>query len=366
MVPVTGERERNVSKNRVIGLDIGTTAVRAAEVEVGSGGIADGKPPTVLRFGQVALPLGAVRDGEVAEPETVASALRQLWTSTKFSTREVVMGVGNQRVIVRELSMPAMPMAQVRSSLQFQVQDMLPVAVDDVLLDYYPTTGFQGQNGPQMKGLLVAATRDTVHANTAAVEGAGLRPLMVDLTAFALARFHSRGEHTSRPHALVDVGARVSMVVIVDNGMPQLVRLLPGGGQDATDAVANDLGVSQGEAEALKYQVGVGLGLSPETRPVGEAVARSTQNLVESIRNTLVYYSANHPGAGVEMVLLTGGGSRLAGFGQFLASATRLGVTYGEPLSAWRAGPAMARGEELAMISHALPVPVGLALGEAA
>ena len=355
-----------MSKTRVIGLDIGTTAVRAAEVEVGRGGSSGGKQPTVLRFGQVPLPLGAVRDGEVAEPETVASALRQLWQEAKFSHRDVILGVGNQRVMVRDLTIPAMPMDQVRSSLPFQVQDMLPVAVDDVLLDYYPTAGYDGPNGRMVSGLLVAATRDTVHANTAAVETAGLRPLMVDLTAFALTRFHSHGELAPRTVALVDIGARVTVIVIAAAGVPRLVRILPAGGQDATDSVANDLGLAAGEAEAIKRQVGVGLAVPRKLEPAAEAVGRATRNLVEAIRNTLVYYAGNHPGGGVEVVLLTGGGSRLSGFGQYLSSACRMTVTYGQPLSSLRAGSAMPKGEQLVQLGYALAVPVGLALGEVA
>ena len=168
----------------VIGLDIGTTRVRAVELQTGRGG------PTVVKYAEAPLPLGAVQDGEVTEPDGVVPALRQLWTSGGFSSRDVVIGVGNQRVMVRNLDLPWMPMKQLRSSLPFQVQDTLPVAVEDALLDFYPTAEFDAQSGRTVQGLLVAATRDTVAANVAAVESAGLRPQMVDLNAFALLRAH--------------------------------------------------------------------------------------------------------------------------------------------------------------------------------
>jgi type IV pilus assembly protein PilM len=355
-----------VSKTRVIGLDIGTTAVRAAEVEIGRGGSSGDKQPTVVRFGQAPLPLGAVRDGEVAEPETVATAIRQLWQQHKFSHKDVVLGLGNQRVMVRDLAMPAMPMAQLRSSLPYQVQDMLPVDVDDVLLDYYPSGSFQGSTGPMVSGLLVAATKDTVHANTAAVETAGLRPLMVDLTAFALTRYQARGELAQGTVALVDIGAKVTIVVIASQGVPRLVRILPGGGQDATDAIANDVGVASSEAENIKRQVGVGYAVSAELRSAAEAVSRSTQNLVEAIRNTLVYYAANNPGHAARVLVLTGGGSQLAGLGQYLSSASRMNVTYGHPLSTLRPGSGLPQGDQLAQLGHVLAVPVGLALGDVA
>lgn len=69
----------------------------------------------------------------------VATALRQLWRDHKFGTKDVVIGVGNQRVLIRDLDLPAMPLDQIRASLQYQVQDLLPVAVEDAVLDYLPT-----------------------------------------------------------------------------------------------------------------------------------------------------------------------------------------------------------------------------------
>ncbi|HWJ83978.1 MAG TPA: pilus assembly protein PilM, partial [Cellulomonas sp.] len=98
-----------MAKTRVIGLDIGTTGVRAVEVEFDNGGAARGAPGRVVRAGFVPLPWGAVHDGEVAEPATVSSAIKRLWAEQKFSSKEVVVGVGNQRVLVRELDMPALP-----------------------------------------------------------------------------------------------------------------------------------------------------------------------------------------------------------------------------------------------------------------
>ncbi len=88
-------------KTGVVGLDIGSTHVRAAEVRPGRGGNAAKRTATLTRYAEIPLPLGAVRDGEVANAETVTAALKELWTLGKFTSRDVNLGVGNQRVIVR-------------------------------------------------------------------------------------------------------------------------------------------------------------------------------------------------------------------------------------------------------------------------
>ncbi len=318
-----------MAKRNLVGLDIGTTHVRGAEVSYGSDG-PTGRG-TLNAFGQVALPGGAVQDGEVIEVETVASAIKQLWAQAKFSTKDVAIGVGNQRVIVRDLEVPWMPMPQLRQALPYQAQDILPMAADDALLDFYPTLEGEGNNGRVVRGLFVAAVKDTVEANLRAVTRAGLNPVHVDLNAFGLLRALSNGAQMSQTVAMVDVGARITNVVVASRGVPVFVRVLPAGGQDVTDAVASAMKIGTQQAEALKREIGVGYAVPADREAAAEATSAVTRALIESIRNTFVYFAQANPGTPIEGAVLTGGGVHLPGFGQFLASASRLPVTLGNP-----------------------------------
>jgi len=354
-----------VGKSRVIGLDIGTTAVRAAQLDFGNGGPGRSQP-TLTRYAEVALPLGAVRDGEVTDQDAVVHALRQLWANGKFESKEVVIGVGNQRVVVRELAVPAMPLSQIRASLPFQVQELLPMSTDEALLDFFPTGEGDSEQGRVVHGMLVAAVRATVTANVLAVESAGLKPTMVDLNAFALLRGMTRGEHQNRTVAVVDIGARVTNVAIVAHGVPRFVRTLPHGGQDATDAIARSMTISANEAEALKRQIGVGYAVGPELQIAAEASSTLIRNLIEAVRNTFSYYTSNGPGAGIDLVVLTGGGAQLPGLGQFLSSASRLPVTLGNPLEAVQVARSAGGREAFAGHESLMALSMGLAYGVAA
>ena len=307
--------------------------------------------------------LADVRDGEVADTDVVAQALRQLWTQHKFGTREVVLGVGNQRVIVRDLELPWLPPAQLKASLPFQVQESLPMSTDEALLDFFATDEVAGPQGRSLRGMLVAAQRDTVNANVVAVEGAGLRPTMVDLNAFALQRALARGDMSARVVAFVEIGAAVTDVVVSAHGVPRLVRTLPSGGQNVTQAVASGLGVAVPDAEALKRELGVAHQYPAGHEVAGEAIGAVTRTLVEAIRNTFVYYQGNHPGAGIEGVVLTGGGAHLPGLGQYLSSASRLPVALGDALVGVRRPK---KGPDMAGFESRVAMPVGLAFGVAA
>ena len=146
------------------------------------------------------------------------------WGGRGFASRD--SGVGNQRVVVSR-DLPWMPLPQLRESLAFQVQDLLPMSTDEALMDFYPTGELESATGKMMHGMLVAATRDTVRANVMAVEGAGLRPQLVDLNPFALLRAIVRGDLVNRTVAVVDIGARITQVIITAAGKPQFAPQSP-------------------------------------------------------------------------------------------------------------------------------------------
>lgn len=356
--------ERNsVAKTQIIGLDIGTTAVRAAELTFGSGG--PGKSDATLTgFAQVPLPMGAIQDGEVVESGTVASAIRLVWEQGKFATKDVVMGVGNQRVIVREAELPWQPLEGLRKSLPYQAQQLLPTAAGDALLDFVPTGEYTAEDGRFVQGLFVAAIRETVTANVLAAESGGLRPVLVDLNPFAIARALTRGELGKYTVACVDVGARITNVIITERGLPRFVRVLPHGGQEATDTVAYAMESTAVEAERMKREIGVGYPVNPDRQHIADALMGTTSNLIEAIRSTFSYYQTKGLGAPLDVIVLSGGGSQLGGLGQYLSSSTRLPVQLGNPLERVK----VAKGVDLSSIRGqelTATVAIGLAYGVA-
>jgi type IV pilus assembly protein PilM len=353
-----------VAVRSAIGLDIGTSGVRAAELSFGKGGV------TLEKFGQVALPEGAVRDGEVVDSDAVADAIKQLWAHTKFGSKKVVIGVANQKVIVRQVDIPWMPLDELKKSLAFQVQDFVPMPVDQAVLDFHPLEELGAEGGNRLlRGLLVAASRDMVNASLEAVQKAGLSPVMVDLTSFAVIRSLADADHLglgAQVEALVDVGARVTNIVVHQGGIPRFVRILLMGGQDVTDAVAERMGVPQEQAEALKQQLGSdsashGMDVQAASRVI-EAVAAS---FVDEVRGSLDYYLASSGSAPISRLVLTGGGARLGGLAQRIQVTTRVPVEVGTPMHSLQVGRTGLSPEQIAFVEPLAAVPVGLALGVA-
>lgn len=353
--------ESSTMGKSIVGVDIAASSIRAVEV-----GDADRDRPVVLRVAEVPTPEGAVSRGEVLEPNTVGAALRQLWSTGRFRSRDVVLGMGNQRVLSRDLTVPHAPLAQIRESLPFQVQDMLPVPVGDAILDFYPVSEGVDETGPVIRGLLVAAIKDAVLANVRAVRLAGLDPVGVDLIPFALTRVLSPTQAQHGTIAIIQVGADTTSVVLATDGVPQFVRIIPSGGDDITRSLAGRLDIPFDQAEAVKRHFGIGPGArTPDDARAVAAVFDTVNELVTSLRNTINYYVNTHPDDVVAGIALVGGGSRLIGLREALADMTHLPVT--TPSAFRHAGFGRAvREEDVLAHGDSVAVAYGLAVGSQA
>ena len=333
-----------------IGLDIGTSGVRAAELSFGKGQV------TLEKFGQVALPEGAVRDGEVIDPVAVGEAIKQLWLHTKFSSKKVVIGVANQKVIVRQVDLPWLSEDELKKSLGFQVQDFVPMPEE-----------FNHESGGRMRrGMLVAASREMVMNAVHAVQKAGLTVTTVDLSSFAVLRSLAATDNLgmgSEVEALVDVGARVTNIVVHQGGAPRFIRILLMGGQDLTDAVAERMGVAPPQAEAMKQEIGLRSDVADQAMIASRVIDGAAATFVDEVRGSLDYYTASTGSASISRLVLTGGGSRLTGLAERLQTSTRIPVVSGNPIERLTMGKTGLTPEQLTFVQPLAVVPVGLALG---
>lgn len=330
----------------LVGLDIGSSGVRAAEFVPGR------RRATLRRFAQVPLPTGAVRAGAVVDPEALTDALKKLWSRGKFGSRNVSLGIANAGVLVRQMDLDWMPPDDFRKALRYQVADVLPFSVDAANLDYHLLEELEvpGEGEPRRVAriLLVAAARDMVDAFVDATRRAGLRTQAVDLLPFALlrARTPALTDDSHVTEAIVDVGSDVVSVVVHTGGVPRYVRMIPGvGGDSVTQAVQQRYDWTWEDAERTKVYVGLPghahlddsqrSSLAPRTDGLDHAAQQVVQVaadvLVDEIGATLAFYrdsaaddgattGATAPQAAVAVgrVLLTGAGSLLGGFAEQL------------------------------------------------
>lgn len=342
-----------------VGLDIANSAVRAATVRSNGKG-----QPTLERIGQVMLPPGAVKSGEIEDLDAVAEAVKALWSRYGFKTKKVTAGIANQQVVVRQLDLPYLPEEQLRESLQFQVQDAIPIPIDEAILDFSVLENYETQEGESYSRiLLVAAQRDAVSTVTDTVGKAKLAPRSLDLDALALLRSlapESWIEEAGGGEAIVDVGSSVTNVVVHQDRIPAFVRIVVMGGQGITEALSQSLGVSFDEAEELKATG------SEEQEALGTETNRvideKLDRFCEEIRGSLDFYASQESAVPIQRVVVTGGGSRLRYLPERLAQVLGLPVVSGHPMQGLKIGDVGLSHQELVDAEPYLSVAIGLAM----
>jgi type IV pilus assembly protein PilM len=341
---------KRVSKP-VVGLDIEPSAVTAAQVSV-NGSI------SIDRAAIVPLEHGIVRDGEVADVDGLAEALRTLYRENKGLDKRVRLGIANAKIVVRTIELP--PIAdrkELETAVRFRAQDEIPMPLDAAVLDYQPLDVVYTGDGARQRILLVAARRDMVDKVMAAARAAGLRPEGIDLAAFAMIRaLHRPGP--DEPVMYLCVGGLTNLALAV--GAQCLFTRVVGGGSEA-------LAVELAERKALTLEHArawldhVGLiepvqdiagdeGIVNEARLV---LQDGVRRIAVEARNSLDFHTAQEA-LHVGRVVLTGAATSIPGFADALSSELGLPV---DAISVAGAPEALGAGR--------LSVAAGLAVTEA-
>ncbi len=341
-----------MASNTPTGVDIGSTSIRAVETNR----VKDRS--IVTNFGHAPLAPGAVQGGIVNDERAVTGALKGMWSERKFRNRRVVLGVTSHQIVVREITLPNLPAKEFRQSLPFLVRDLPPLSVEKGLLDFYPLE--KAKKAETMRGLLIAAPKEIVLPMVHAVQRAGLKVVRVDLASFAILR--AAGHLDGNVEGIVDIGARTTSVVIHVDGQPRIVRTIPRGGADVSEALSKALSIPLEAAENLKRQVGL---LPNEDRRIATVITETMRPLISELRSSFEYLAAGESQARVAGLSICGGTARMPGLPEALAEEFGVSVRLAEPLMRLRENRHRGYHDELSHYSSSAAVSVGLALAVA-
>jgi type IV pilus assembly protein PilM len=347
----------------VAGLDIEAGSIAATEVAVNGSAQVTGSAIGPLDA-------GAFHEGEVLDAGRLAAALKSLFGEHKLS-KQVRLGVANQRLVVRTLRLPAIEdPKQMEAAVRFQAQEQMPMPLDQAVLEYQVVGGVPAEEGssPQVDVVVVAARREMIASFVEPIRRAGLDPVGIDLSAFGMIRaLAGLGEAepaeptTERPAATVlycSVGDIVNLAVA--RGRACLFTRVSHAGLEAIlNRLAGTRGLSPEHAAQWLSHVGLEApleGIEGDAETAAE-VRRSLEggvaSLLDELRLSLDYYGAQEGAVPVERIVLCGAGSAIPGL------PARMEVGLGLPVSVSR--PAALGGFDAAQAAR-LVLPFGLAL----
>lgn len=343
-----------------VGLDVGSSAIRAAEI-----GMVQGRR-VLRRYGQVGLPHGYVVDGEIVNIPGVTAALRRLWEEAGFSTNKVVLGVTGPRVFVRQAEVPALSADDIRSLLKFDSQELVPIPMEEAssdfaILDKTPLVNDEGQQ--TVRVLIVAAHKDMLSTHMATLRGAGLKAGAIDASPLALLRVvppGGGGGQESGLETVVSIGAELTTVAVREDGLPRFIRSLTLGGAKLTESLANTLHLDLAVAENLKR--GVVPPGSPPSPQMRKALSAEMRDLAEDVRATVDFFLLQSGRDSIDRLLVTGGASQTQGLAAAIAGSQTLQVATIDPFAQLEVADCGLTPEQLHRASSGATTAVGLAL----
>ncbi|HMU35099.1 MAG: type IV pilus assembly protein PilM [Acidobacteria bacterium] len=306
-------------KKRVAGLDIGSSSVKMVEL--------DGKPNSLnlVSLGFENLPSDTIIDGQIMELNTVSDCIQNVCNNHQIEANQVVTGVSGHSVIIKNIALPAMSSEELEESIDWHAEEHIPYDLADVSLDYQVTA----ESADSTNVLIAACKRERIDNIKQAIQLAGKQPVVIDVDTFALQNCYEANYDPAESDVvtLLNIGASTMNVNIVKGTRSLFTRDITVGGSQFTDVLQRSLGLNFQEAEGLKRGV-ANAAPNVEEKSIEPLMNNVTEVVAMEIQKTFDFYRATTDDneTQVQKILISGGGSKLAGLAQDLSQRLELPV----------------------------------------
>jgi type IV pilus assembly protein PilM len=342
----------------LVGVDIGTSSIKVCQVKEGRRGL------TLVRFGYAPLPPQAIVDGQVMDAGMVVETLGRVMKDARIPQRDVAVSVSGQSVIIRKITVPMMTAAELDEQIQWEAEQHIPFDIKDVEVDYQVLK--RRPETSQMDLLLVAAKKDHINDYAQLVRSARLRPVVCDIDAFTLQNLFefTRGFPDDRTVALINIGASLSSLNIVANGVSVFTREIATGGNGVSEQIQKGMGIAFDQAEAYKCGSGPGAptthGIVPQQ--VMGILEVASDTIAAEIQRSLDFFVATSGENEISALFMSGGTSNLPMLRQAVEKRTRLSVSTWSPTERFAVDPKTVNEAELLTRAPQLGIALGLTL----
>ncbi len=350
-----------LSKSKgAIGLDIGSSFIKVLELQP------KGNAWALVNFGMTKLPPEAIVDGALMNSNIIVEAIRELIRKNHIRTRDVITSVSGHSVIIKKINLPVMSLEELEESIHWEAEQYIPFDINDVNIDVQILN--KPEDGNQMEVVLVAAKKDMINDYVAIIQEAGMSPVVIDVDSFAIENMFEVNYEIGAEETvvLVNVGASIININVLKGGMTAFTRDITLGGNQYTEEIQKQLGVSYEEAEALKIGGGIVRDSQAVVPEEVEGIIQSVNdNVATEIQRSLDFYAATSTEDRIRRIYLAGGSARVPGLTRTIQDKTGVDV---EVINAFRKIEINERQFDIAFLNEVAPmaaVAVGLALRRA-
>lgn len=339
----------------LVGVDISSSAVKM--VELGK----SGKTYSIERYAIEPLPKEAVSDGNIANFDAVAEAIKRAWRKLGTRTRNAALALPAASVITKKITVPAgQRERELEMLVESEANQYIPFALEEVNLDFQ-TIGPSPATPDEIEVLIAASKKEKVEDRVAVSEAGGLKVLVMDVesyaaqAAFELIEKQLPGEGKDQTIAIVDVGATMMHIMVLRNGQQIFLREQAFGGNQLTQDIQRRFNLSPDEAESAKRNGGLPENYEPEVlKPFMETLA-------QEVTRSLQFFFASTQFSQVDYLLLAGGCSAIPGLDEVVANRTQVSTLIANPFLGMTQ-PSRIKPKQLLADAPSLLIACGLAL----
>lgn len=346
-------RSRNL-----VGLDIGDSSIKLAELR----DLGRGRGHQLVALASEPLSGEAIVDGAIMDSGVVVETIQRLFRNSGIRNRQVATSLSGHSVIIKRVALPVMNEQELAESIQWEAEQYIPFDIDDVSMDYQILEGSSLSGEGNMDVLLVAVKKDKISDYSGVITQAGLQPVVIEVDAFSLQNaFEANYDpEPSQVVALIDIGAAVTSITLLQGTNPAFWRDINIGGNQYTDAIQKELNLNTETAERLKRGEEVSGVKSDSVVPI---LASVTEDVCSEIQKTIDFYKATSVSdETLDRVYLTGGSSQLGNLKDALAQRFRTSVEFLNPFRKIQTASRDISPEVMTRLAPGAAVAVGLAL----
>ena len=309
-------------KAKAFGLDISDTSIKVMQLEEERGHL---KPAA---FADVKLSDKVIVNHMIASEDRLADNIARAVSNAKhIGTEYVICSIPEAKSFVRTLELPKMPESELDGAIPFELEQDIPIPVDQVYLDWQIIKDLPASaGGPEKLRLMVtAAPKDYVDALIQSLRQAHLVPRAMELESQATARALIGSEDMKRNVLIVDIATMQTSFIIVDSGVIQYTSSIPIAGNVFTESIARNLGLTSVLAENLKRSAG--LVVDVKEGNIRQAILPLLDNIVDEMKNVIKFFEEHElEHKTIDKILLCGGSSRMGGIVDYISGRMNLGA----------------------------------------
>ena len=340
-------------KDHLVGLDIGSSSIKVAEIKV------TGKGHVLNKFGMSKVTPGSIVEGRVVNADELANDIKTLFKSQKIREKNVAISTGGHSVVIKTINTLNKPEQELQKTIYSEAEQYIPYDIDDVNIDYQ-ILGESEFSPDEINVLLVAVRKDLVAEYIDLIQKAGLNPKIIDVDTFALQNIYEILPYENREKItlLIDVGASKTSLNILKTNVSLMMRDNMSGTNQIIEEICSQYDISVADAH---------LAVNGEINTIGqdkiqEMSLKIAQAWCSEICEFVNTYQSGADDEKVENIVLSGGGIFVEGFRESLMSELDADVSIINPFEALIVNEQKFPDSFITKASPLAPIAIGLAL----